>query len=72
MTGKQADDNVHVIWHDVPGEKTVTLVVEVAERGRYLVSDGGVIQVTGACAMVQIFFDNRRREALNLPTLVGA
>src|SRR5450631_4921520 len=72
LTGKEPDDYVHVIRHDAPSKKPVALVVEVPQRGCYFVGDGGIPQVTSASATVEIFFDDRRREDLNLPALVRA
>ncbi len=63
MAGEHAQNRMHMVGHDAPGEKTVTLIIEVAQCIGNHVCDDWILQMARARAGVQILLDDFRRKA---------
>jgi len=71
LARKQANNDVNMIRHDAPRKQTVAAVVKVTQCTCYVFSDDWIPQVAGTCAAVKKLLDNRCREMLDFPPLVG-
>jgi len=69
---KQSHHDVNVIGHDAPYEQAVTLFIKVTKGGSEFLSDQRIPQMTGACASVEVLFNDWGRKALDLLRFVGA
>ncbi len=72
LSRKQSNNYVDMIRHNAPREQPVPFPVKVTQGVCQILCNNWILQVTGACAIVQKLFNNRRRESLDFSPLVAA
>jgi hypothetical protein len=71
MARKNPNHYVHVVGHNAPGEKSIPLIVKVAQCIRNHIGHRRVLQVAGPNPIIQILFNSFRRKLFDLYPFAG-
>ena len=63
---------MHMIRRDAPGKEPIAFLIKVTQGIGQFFCDGGILQVTSACATVEEALNRWSREARDFRAFVGA
>src|ERR1700687_658540 len=72
LSGKESGHDMHMVRHDAPRKEPIAFLIKVTQGIGHFFCDGGILQVTSACATVEEAFNQWSREALDPRAFVGA
>src|SRR5713226_7256221 len=72
LSGEEPGYDMHMIRHDAPRKEPIAFLIKVTQDIGHFFCDGGILQVTSACATVEEALNNRSREARDSRAFVGA
>jgi hypothetical protein len=72
LGGKESSNNMNMIWHDAPCEQPVAFQIKVPQCVCQFFRDHGIPQVASARAIIEKLLNDRGREPLDFPALIGA
>jgi hypothetical protein len=72
LSGKEPGHDMPMIRHDAPRKEPIAFLIKVAQGIGQFFWDGGILQVTSACATVEEALNHWSREARDFRAFVGA
>jgi len=72
LSGKEPGHDMHMIRHDAPRKEPIAFLIKVTQGIGHLFCDGGILQVTSACATVEEALNYGSGEARDSFTFVDA
>ena len=72
LSGKEPGHDMHMIRHDAPRKEPIAFLIKVTQGIGHFFRDGGILQVTSACATVEEALNHWSREARDSRAFVGA
>src|SRR5260370_20560641 len=71
-SGKELGHEMHMIRHDAPRKEPIAFLIKVTQGIGHFFCDGGILQVTSACATVEEAINHWSREARDSRAFVTA
>ena len=71
LSGKEPGHDMHMIRHDAPRKESIAFLIKVTQGIGHFFCDGGILQVTSACASVEEALNHWSREARDSRAFVG-
>jgi hypothetical protein len=72
LSGKEPGHDMPMIRHDAPRKEPIAFLIKVTQGIGQFFCDGGILQVTSACAIVEEALNHWSREASDFRAFVGA